>query len=85
MWYLVHRRNSGSLLHAKRLTWALFVSLLSTLVCFLPTELIWAFLFHKFSNFIPPPPLSDLVLALVASVCYCVFFCFLVSYRLFGS
>ena len=33
----------------KRLAWALFVLLLSTLVCFQPTELIRAFLFHKFS------------------------------------
>ena len=37
----------------KQLAWALFVLLLSTLVCCLPTELIWAFLFHKFSNFTP--------------------------------
>ena len=33
--------------------------LLSTLVCCQPTELIWAFsfLFHKFSNLLPPPSL----------------------------
>ena len=36
---------------AKRLAWALFVLLLSTLVCRQRTELIWSFLFHKFSNF----------------------------------
>ena len=41
----------------KRLAWALFVLLLSTLVCCQPTELIWVFLFHKFHNFTPPPPL----------------------------
>ena len=39
----------------KRLAWALFVLLLSTLVCYQPTELIWALLFHKLSNFTPPP------------------------------
>ena len=40
----------------KRLAWALFVLLLSTLVCCQPTELIWGFLFRKFSYFTPPPP-----------------------------
>ena len=44
----------------KRLAWALFVLLLSTLVCCQPTELIWAFLFHKFSNFTPRPWLVPL-------------------------
>ena len=39
----------------KRLAWALFVLLLSTLVCCQPTELILGFLFHKFPY---PPPLS---------------------------
>ena len=34
----------------KRLAWALLVLLLSTLVCYQPIEL-----FHKFSNFTPPP------------------------------
>ena len=40
----------------KRLAWALFVLLLSTLVCCQPTELIWAF--FCFINFpiLPPPP-----------------------------
>ena len=38
----------------KRLAWALFVLLLSTLVCCQPTELIWVFLFHQFSNCYPP-------------------------------
>ena len=39
------------------LAWALFVLFLSTLVCCQPIELIWVFfLFHKFSNFTPPPP-----------------------------
>ena len=33
----------------QKLAWALFVLLLSTFVCCQPTELIWAFLFHKFS------------------------------------
>ena len=37
----------------KRLAWALFVLLLSTLVCCQPTELI---LVWFFSNFTPPPP-----------------------------
>ena len=32
-----------------------FVLLLSILVCCQPIELIWAFLFHKLSNFTPPP------------------------------
>ena len=41
---------------SKYFTWALFVLLLSTLVCYQPTELIWAFLFHKLSHFTPPPP-----------------------------
>ena len=40
----------------KRLAWALFVWLLSTLVFCQPADLIWALLFHKFSNFTPPPP-----------------------------
>ena len=40
----------------KRLAWALFVLFLSTLVCCQLTELMWVFfLFHKFSNFTPPP------------------------------
>ena len=39
----------------KRLAWALFVLLLSTLVC-KPTELIWVFLFHN-SNFYSSRPL----------------------------
>ena len=39
----------------KRLAWALFVLLLSTLVCCQPTELIWACLFQEFFNFTPPP------------------------------
>ena len=40
----------------KRLAWALFVLLLSTLVCCQPTELILGFLlFHKFSIYPPPP------------------------------
>ena len=39
------------ILGQKRLAWALFALLLSTLVCCLPTELIG---FHKFSNFTPP-------------------------------
>ena len=34
----------------KRLVWALFV------LCFQPTELIWAFLFHNFSSFTTTPP-----------------------------
>ena len=34
---------------------ALFVLLLSTLVCCQPTELFGLFLFNKFSNFTPPP------------------------------
>ena len=38
----------------RSLAWALFVFLLSIVVCFQPTELIWAFfLFHKL---LPPPP-----------------------------
>ena len=40
----------------KRLAWALFTLLLSTLVYCQPTELIWAFLFRKLSNFTHPPP-----------------------------
>ena len=46
----------------------LFVLLLSTLVCYQPTELIWAFLFHTFSNFTPPPlsPLAVSVCSLVS-------------------
>ena len=40
----------------KRLARALFVLLLSTLACYQPTELIWAFLFRKFFNFTAPPP-----------------------------
>ena len=40
----------------KRLVWALFVLLISTLMCCQPTELIWGFLFHTFSIFPPPPP-----------------------------
>ena len=40
----------------KRLAWALFVLLLSTLVCCQSTELIWVILFQKLSNFTPPPP-----------------------------
>ena len=39
----------------KRLAWALFV-FLSTLVFCQPKELIWAFLFHKFSHFTHPSP-----------------------------
>ena len=40
----------------KRLAWALFALLLSTLVCCQPTELILSFfLFHKFF-ILPPPP-----------------------------
>ena len=40
----------------KRLAWALFVLLLSNLVCYQPTYLIIGFfLFQKFSN-LPPPP-----------------------------
>ena len=38
------------------LAWALFVLLLSTLVCCQSTELIWGFLFHKFPILLPPPP-----------------------------
>ena len=38
----------------KLLAWALFVLLFSTLICCQATELIWAFLFHNFSNFTPP-------------------------------
>ena len=33
-----------------------FVLLLLAVVCCQPTEFIWAFLFHKFSNSTPPPP-----------------------------
>ena len=41
----------------KRLAWALFVLLLSTLLCCQPTELILGFfLFHIFSSFTFPPP-----------------------------
>ena len=36
--------------------WALFVLLLSTLVCCQPTEFILVFSFHKFFNFTPPLP-----------------------------
>ena len=39
----------------KRPAWALFVLLFSSLVCCQPTELIWDFLFHTFSNFTLPP------------------------------
>ena len=39
----------------KRLTWALFVLFLSTLMCCQPTDLIWAFLFHKFQFYSPLP------------------------------
>ena len=52
----------------KRLAWALFVLLFSTLMCCQPTELIWAFLFHKFSNFIPPPPPGWEVVFLITSL-----------------
>ena len=38
---------------------ALFVLLLSTLVCCQPTELIWAFLFINFFVLSPPPQLSS--------------------------
>ena len=51
----------------KRLAWALFVLLLSTLVCCQPTELIWVFLFHKFSNFTPPPQ-ADNHMALIQKI-----------------
>ena len=38
------------------LAYAFFVLLLSTLLCYQPTELIWAFfLFYLFSTFTPPP------------------------------
>ena len=46
----------------KRLAWAVFVLLLSTLVCW---ELIWVFLFHKFSNFTPPPPRVKMLILLL--------------------
>ena len=36
----------------KRLAWALFVLLLSTLVCCQPKELIWAFFFFCFLNYL---------------------------------
>ena len=39
--------------------WALFVLLLSTLVCCQPQSWFWVFLFHKFSN-PPPPPCNSL-------------------------
>ena len=42
--------------HTAEATWALFVLLSSTLVCYHPTELIWALLFHKFSHFTPTQP-----------------------------
>ena len=42
-----------------------FVCFIITLVCCQPTELILGFfLFHKFSNLLPPPPRSSLFLTL---------------------
>ena len=46
----------GNAVLLKLLAWHLCVLLLSTPVCCQPSELIWAFLFHKFYNFTPPPP-----------------------------
>ena len=39
----------------KRLAWALFILLLSTCVVVSQQRWFWAFLFHKFSDFTPPP------------------------------
>ena len=43
----------------KRLAWALFVLLFSTLVCCQPTELIWVFLFHIYFPILLPPGGSE--------------------------
>ena len=48
-------RYASPLLHRNSL-WALFVLLLSTLVCCQPTELILGSFFHELSNLTPPPP-----------------------------
>ena len=52
-WTYLHSRCGAA---KARLAWALFVLLLSTLLYCQPTDLIWAFWFHQFSNFAPPPP-----------------------------
>ena len=46
---------------------SIIIDILPTPVCCQPTELIWAFLFHKFSNFTPPPPHTGPVTSLVIS------------------